>query len=76
MEKEEIKKIADYLQNNAKAFVYYYDNGCFEIYKTKKDWEKDKKPVFDLDDGMGSRGYISLWADIVAELCKIEIDSV
>jgi hypothetical protein len=71
----EVKKVAKYLILNPKAFIYYHDRGEWSIYESKQDWKKEKDPVWNCVD-YNHYGYIPFIADVLAEVCKIKIDTI
>lgn len=74
-------EIAQYLLDNPKAYIYYWDNGEWLIYPHKprgieSGVDFKLKPVYEGHDYRNADGYIPTIADIMATALKIRIGSI
>lgn len=74
------KEIADYLRNNPKAFIAYWDNGEWMIYPHKpRDIETGDfklKAIYEGHDFNNMNGYVPTLVEIMAIALEVRVWSV
>jgi hypothetical protein len=74
------QEIAQYLTDNPKAFIAYWDNGEWEIYPQKpqglETGDIKLKPVYEGHDHNNTNGYVPTLVEIMAIALKVKVWSI